>query len=303
MKLNVELFLLHAAEGGSIRIKFSLKVITIFLLLAKQGSSFTAPRNTKRRPHYDSDPSDTKSLSHSDSDPKNTEGLPHADSDPINSKSLSHADGRKLTTCSDGFTFNACADCCGYKFASQDDLETARDAYQTDKNAAIITYGVINCWDVSDITDMSLLFKAKDTFDEPIGCWDVSKVTTMWGMFNAAVKFNQDIGKWNVGKVTTMYAMFSYAKAFNQVIGNWNVGEVTDMGNMFESSSAFNQDLCAWYNKLKSGTIVTYYYYSVEESMLRKSGCSDKSIPDFVSKTSFCQACTCSEGKFLSIVL
>jgi hypothetical protein len=58
----------------------SLKVVTIFLLLA-QGSSFTTPRNTKRLRHYNSD--------------------------LINSKSLFHTDSRKLQTCPDGFTFNA----------------------------------------------------------------------------------------------------------------------------------------------------------------------------------------------------
>ncbi len=159
-------------------INFLLKVVAILLMVAK-GSSVTTPRNSKR--------------------------LRHSDSDPINSKSLSHTDGRKLQTCKDGFTFNACAGCCGYKFTEKlwYDLGFAVRSYPL-KNA---TYGEMNCWDVSDITDMSYLFEITG-LNEPIGCWNVSKVTKMSGMFYSAWAFSQDIGNWDVSNVTDMSDMF-----------------------------------------------------------------------------------------------
>ena len=45
------------------------------------------------------------------------------------------------------------------------------------------TYGVMNTWDVSLITDMSSLFDSKQNFNEDISNWNVSSVTNMYGMF------------------------------------------------------------------------------------------------------------------------
>jgi hypothetical protein len=66
------------------------------------------------------------------------------------------------------------------------------------------------------------------------------------------------------------------------------------MSYMFYYASAFNQDLCAWYSTLLSLPTV--------DGMLTSSGCTNQAAPDFSSKTSFCQACSCSGGKSLSIV-
>jgi hypothetical protein len=66
------------------------------------------------------------------------------------------------------------------------------------------------------------------------------------------------------------------------------------MANMFYEATAFNQDLCAWYNKLLSLPTVN--------NMFTGSGCTNQAGPDFSLKTSFCQACSCSGGKSLSIV-
>ena len=75
-----------------------------------------------------------------------------------NFKSPSRSSRRSLLTCSGGFTFNACAVCSGCKFTTRDDLTTAVTAYSQDKTTAVNTYGEMNCWDVSSITDMSGLF-------------------------------------------------------------------------------------------------------------------------------------------------
>ena len=100
--------------------------------------------------------------------------------------------------------------------------------------------------DVSQITDMSLVFYNKTSFNQDIGSWDVSSVTAMNNMFQGASDFNQDIGSWDVSSVTTMNTMFQGASAFNQNIGSWNVGSVTNMRAMFQGASAFNQDISSW---------------------------------------------------------
>lgn len=59
-----------------------------------------------------------------------------------------------------------------------------------------IIYGDIQCWDVSDVTDMSGAFAFQDEFDTSLGCWNVISVTDMSNMFLDASSFNQDLNSW-----------------------------------------------------------------------------------------------------------
>jgi surface protein len=45
-------------------------------------------------------------------------------------------------------------------------------------------------------------------------CWNVSQVTDMSQMFQFATAFNQNISAWDVSRVTTTAAMFRFASAF-----------------------------------------------------------------------------------------
>ena len=108
----------------------------------------------------------------------------------------------------------------------------------------------IGNWDTSKVTDMNTMF-ARFTgdmmiFNQNIGNWNVSSVIDMARMFKDATFFNQDISSWNVSNVTNMGAMFSNAQVFNQNIGNWNVSNVTNMGAMFADATGFNQDIGSW---------------------------------------------------------
>ncbi len=66
----------------------------------------------------------------------------------------------------------------------------------------------IGDWDVSKVTDMSQLFAAKETFNEPLNDWNVSQVKDMEYMFLNASQFDQPLDKWNVSKVKNMEKMF-----------------------------------------------------------------------------------------------
>ena len=112
----------------------------------------------------------------------------------------------------------------------------------------------ISSWDVSEVTDMSLMFAGDlqnmTSFNQDIGSWDVSKVTDMNRMFRMT-KFNQDIGDWDVSSVTNMFNMFASfdenkPHPFNHDIGNWDVSNVTRMGQMFLNAKNFNQNIGDW---------------------------------------------------------
>ena len=131
-----------------------------------------------------------------------------------------------------------------FVFNTKAELQAAVDLYVDSKSIAIDHYGYINTWDVSNITDMSHLFRDKNTFNENIANWDTSNVNNMAHMFRST-SFNQDIGGWDTSNVTIMYAMF-YISPFNQDIGNWNTSNVNMMSAMFGRASSFNQDIGSW---------------------------------------------------------
>jgi len=90
------------------------------------------------------------------------------------------------------------------------ELKTAVDEWIADSDSAKSTYGDINTWDTSLITDMSSMFFEIDNFNQDISDWDVSSVDTMNSMFLYAESFNQDISDWDVSSVTDMGWMFDY---------------------------------------------------------------------------------------------
>ena len=98
-----------------------------------------------------------------------------------------------------------------FKPTTKEELQMAVDLWVSDNTTALSTYGPINGWDVSLITDMHDLFHDKTTFNDDIGSWDVSNVTDMNRMFRTCRVFNQDISGWDVSSVTTMNGCFATA--------------------------------------------------------------------------------------------
>ena len=150
-------------------------------------------------------------------------------------------------------------------FTDRAALKTAVDSYNftdatycstdpacIDRSSTTYRCGAAACtdmpnWDVSLVTDMSELFKAKAQFNVDISAWDTSQVTDMQYMLHTATNFNKDIGDWNVGRVTNMQGMFAGARNFNGDLSRWDVGSVRNMGSMFLTARKFaGGDLSSW---------------------------------------------------------
>ena len=127
---------------------------------------------------------------------------------------------------------------------TKEQLQTAVDLWISDNTSALTTYGEINTWDVSLVTDMGELFLNKSTFNDEISSWDVSNVIEMDWMFHGASTFNQDLSSWDVSLVENMSHMFS-SSAFNRDLSTWNVSSVTNMESMF-ASTPFNGNVSTW---------------------------------------------------------
>ena len=108
--------------------------------------------------------------------------------------------------------------------------------------------GDISDWDVSNVTDMKLLFNGCKYSGKngAISEWDISNVINMRAMF-AQSNYNGDISMWNVSNVTNMAFLF-YRSRFDGKkgdISNWDVSNVINMDNMFYNSK-FNGDISTW---------------------------------------------------------
>lgn len=109
-----------------------------------------------------------------------------------------------------------------------------------------MTFTASDAPDLSNVTDISLMFYNASNFNQYIGGWDTSNVTNMSYMFYNAPVFNQNIGSWVTASVTDMRYMFYNDSAFNQGISGWNVANVTRMGGMFCKAISFNKDISGW---------------------------------------------------------
>ncbi len=118
--------------------------------------------------------------------------------------------------------YNDCCGGCGYSFSDKDVIQQAISRFRENATAANELFGPMNCWDVSAVTDMSILFFdesyyfVEDTLNEPINCWDVSRAKDMFGMFATVANFNQPLDRWDVSRVNNMGYMFLGAQSFNQ---------------------------------------------------------------------------------------
>ena len=70
-----------------------------------------------------------------------------------------------------------------FKPADKAELQTAVNAWCSDEAGATATYGLVESWDTSLITDMSYLLynvpSGRAQCNPPIGDWDTGAVTTM----------------------------------------------------------------------------------------------------------------------------
>jgi surface protein len=110
---------------------------------------------------------------------------------------------------------------------------------------SITTINLLNNWNVSGVTNMSLLFYSATSFNQNIGNWNTSAVTSTANMFSYASLFNNggssSIGNWNVTNISNMLEMFAFATSFNQNLGSWNLRpNGVSVGNLFLNATSFN---------------------------------------------------------------
>eukprot|EP00578_Thalassiosira_sp_NH16_P015825 CAMPEP_0181112070 /NCGR_PEP_ID=MMETSP1071-20121207/19620_1 /TAXON_ID=35127 /ORGANISM="Thalassiosira sp., Strain NH16" /LENGTH=363 /DNA_ID=CAMNT_0023196021 /DNA_START=292 /DNA_END=1383 /DNA_ORIENTATION=+ len=155
---------------------------------------------------------------------------------------------------SSSFVFHLAAAANYQCFTTRRELKGAVDEYLTNNCTNVLTkcdvtqtYGwPMNSWCVDNVTDMSLLFGSKYTFNEDISGWKISSVTRTYRMFFDCTLFNGNLSSWDVGSVVNMAGMFLAAHNFNQDLSSWDVSRVEDFTGMFRAARSFNADVSMW---------------------------------------------------------
>ena len=118
--------------------------------------------------------------------------------------------------------------------------ESASGACQCAPRCGVLA-GPIASWSFTGTNlDLTSLFQARSSFNQPIGNWNVGGATSMARMFKNATSFNQPIGSWRTSSVTDMSQMFYGASSFARDISAWDVARVTSSNEMFTGADAFN---------------------------------------------------------------
>jgi len=162
-------------------------------------------------------------------------------------------------------------DCNAYcdQFAGRPKIDERKDDFKSIVTAYIngesFYDGPINCWDTSEVTDMSYGvaatvcrrkgagfgcggFRSDEEratlrlFNSPVGCWDTSAVTNMAGLFHQSSSFNQPLNTWDFSSVTTMERMLK-GSAFNHPVDDWDTSSNTNTRYMFMDTKYFNQSV------------------------------------------------------------
>jgi len=116
-----------------------------------------------------------------------------------------------------------------------------------DRDAVVHEFGEIEDWVVSQVTDMSNLFRDNEDFNDDISGWDVCSVIDMTHMFDGATTFNRDLSEWDMHNVTDMRYMFYKAAVFMYPMEGWHIDAQAYLINMFLDSSVGRDQLPAWY--------------------------------------------------------
>ena len=161
---------------------------------------------------------------------------------------------------------------------SVSNIKYAVKSYLDEKThkTALVTYGRMCNWDVSQVTEMHALFSGQTSFNEDISQWDVSNVTSMKYMFRNCKSFNGVLSTWNTEKCIDMKGMFEGALVFNNDISKWNVENVRHMDSMFKRASQFTYSIRCW--QVQSRCTVTAMfenstnYLSFNKKFLSKVG-------------------------------
>ena len=106
----------------------------------------------------------------------------------------------------------------------------------------------LNDIDITELNDISYLFKNIDPHNINISKWDVRNIGNMHGMFWGCKNFNCDLSNWDVRNVKNMGNMFHNCENFNCDLSKWKPINVWNMNAMFDGCKSL-KNKPSWYKE------------------------------------------------------
>lgn len=89
----------------------------------------------------------------------------------------------------------------------------------------------IDCWNVSNVMNMSYAFYGCKHFNQPLKSWDTKNLIKVSHMFCGCERFNQPLN-FDTSKINSFFAMFKDCKNFNQQL-DFDLSSARDLSYMF----------------------------------------------------------------------
>jgi len=156
-------------------------------------------------------------------------------------------------------------------------LSNVTDMSSMFRNAASANPDTSN-WDVSSVTTMRFMFRNAASANPDTSNWDVSNVADMDNMFRDATSANPNTSNWDVSNVTDMSFMFYFATSANPDTSNWDVSNVTDMSRMLENSNLSTENLTACYENWSQLNLQQNVEFSAGNTKYNASGQAGRDI-------------------------
>lgn len=126
------------------------------------------------------------------------------------------------------------------------DVQKAKTMNNMFEGTAIDGASELKTWNVSNVQNMSGMFKDTPRFNEDISKWNVSCCMDFSEMFMGTVVFNRALTTWNMRSAKTMMSMFEGALAYNGSLYDIRIPYCTNLSKMFKNAVKFNEGVGKW---------------------------------------------------------
>lgn len=135
----------------------------------------------------------------------------------------------------------------------------------------------VETWDVSNLTNLSNMFRGAKITSIDLSNWNVGKAETFNSMFSDCTKLQTIIGleNWNTSNVTNLADMFNGCSSLQDITGleNWDTSLVWEMYDMFKNCKSLNN-----FPAIENWNLATCYSF---DEMFRGSGCTGTFRPNW----------------------
>jgi surface protein len=150
-----------------------------------------------------------------------------------------------------------------------------RDAFYACRNLIV---NATDIPDLSQVNDLSSIFRYSTSANPDVSNWDLSSVTNMSNMFRDASSANPDVSNWTFFNTTDISGMFRGASSANPNARDWDASKFSRMDKIFSSSNISVENLTACYENWSQLQLQQNVSFSAGSTKYNSSGQAGRDI-------------------------